>query len=167
MFKFSKLSVFVFAAALMGGCQSSQPTTHSELFTPEDKPTDASRLAAAQVNRGARADATLYACHFDGQYLNSLGMTKLDQMVRADNDPPVQVWLALPDDDQFASRRMSVAAYLKDQGLSSEQIEFGRGPNPDTYHSAADGLTDLSKMDSGSGSSSGGSSAPPGAGATP
>jgi hypothetical protein len=158
MSKLMRLQTLILAAAVLAGCQQTPPPNHGEVFAPEDQPTDTSRLLAAQVDRGARADATLYACHFDGQYLNSLGMTKLDQMLRADNDAPVEVWLAVPDDDKFSSRRMSVAAYLKEQGLSADQVLFSRGANPASDHPAAESLKDLTKMDSDAQGSSGGGS---------
>jgi len=89
-------------------------------------------------------------------------MAKLDRMLKDQADPPVEVWMNLPEDEKYESRRMSVAAYLKDKGLPSDEVVFGKG-NPDTDHPAAQGLKDLPKADqqdtsssSSSGSSTGG-----------
>jgi hypothetical protein len=38
-------------------------------------------VAEHQAMLGAQADPTLYACHFDGVTLNSLGKAKLDAML--------------------------------------------------------------------------------------
>jgi len=170
-----KLKAIVFAAALMpvAGCsqQQSPPVSHGEVILPDDQVTEMRKLADAQAQRGALNDSTLYPCHFEGGYLNSLGMAKLDSMLKADCDPPLQVWLAVPDDDHLEARRMSVGSYLKYRGLSPEQVSFGKGANPDTSHPAELDLKNLSKTDTASDASasggSGGSSAPPTPGATP
>jgi len=144
----SMAAVLMLAAA----CQSKQPENHGEVFAPDDQPTAMDHLLDAQAARGARADATLYAVHFDGPNLNPLGMYKLDLMLKDDSALPLSVWMDVPDDDSAQSRRMSVATYLKDRGIAPERVTFGHGPNPDVAHSAAQGLADLPKTDTDSGS---------------
>jgi len=154
------------------GC-SQTPIQHGEEFAADGQVSQVTKIADAQANRGARVDATLYPFHFDGKYLNALGMAKLDRMLKDQADPPVEVWMNLPEDEKYESRRMSVAAYLKDKGLPSDEVVFGKGGNPATDHPAAQGLKDLPKADqdsSGSGTSSSptiGTSAVGGAAATP
>jgi hypothetical protein len=147
---------FTLAAA---GCQEAPPISHGEEFAPVGQVSQVTKIMDAQANRGARSDATLYPFHFDGRYLNALGMAKLDRMLKDQADPPVSVWLNLPPDEQYEARRLSVAAYLKDKGLPPDEVVFGAGGNPDTNHPAAQGLIDLPKTDEASGgtSSSGGS----------
>jgi uncharacterized membrane protein YgcG len=152
-------SVIFVAAIAMGGCgQQQQPVVnHGEEFPADSQVSSVTKIAEAQADRGARSDATLYAIHFDGRYLNTLGMAKLDRMLRDQADPPVEVWLAVPADEQLNARQMSVAAYLKDRGLPTDEVKFGKGANPATDSPAAQGLKDLPKADQdSSGISSGG-----------
>jgi hypothetical protein len=120
---------------------------HSEDFTPDDQPKAIDRLLDAQAARGARNDATLYAVHFDGPDLNSLGAAKLDWMLKDDSALPLAIWIAVPADEQSAARQASVTTYLKDHGLKPEQIQFNAGPNPHTDYPAASADRDASNSD--------------------
>jgi hypothetical protein len=175
MWKSKTIKAVLFSAAILpfAGCQQAAPINHADDFAPDNQVTQVEKLADAQAARGARADATLYAIHFDGEHLNSLGRAKLDLMLKDDSSLPLKLWLAVPDDAKLASRQQAINAYLNDRGIAGDQVVFGRGPNPDADHSAGKGLTDLANMDASGapGSSSGapgGSSAPPvGGGGTP
>jgi hypothetical protein len=162
MLKPFRLCTIFFLAALLPavGCQQSPPPTvnHGEVIAPDEQVMTMRRIADIQADGGAHNDATLYACHFDGQYLNSLGIAKLDRMLKDDSDLPLAVWLSIPQDERFEARRLSVAAYLKMRGLGTEQVSFNPGGNPDTDHPAADELKNLSKTDTGSSTGSSGSS---------
>jgi hypothetical protein len=135
---------FVIAVA---GCQQAPPNQHGEEFAPDSQVSQVTKIMDAQANRGARADGTLYVHHFDGRFLNSLGMAKLDSMIKDQADPPIAIWLDIPDDGHYESRRMSVAAYLKDKGVPSDEVVFGKGANPEVTHPAAQGLKDLPKTE--------------------
>ena len=96
-----------------------------------------------------RNDATLYAVHFDGTDLNSLGAAKLDWMLKDDSALPLAIWIAIPPDDQSSDRQTSVTTYLKDHGLKPEQIKFNSGPNPHTNYPAASADHDAANSDFG------------------
>jgi hypothetical protein len=155
-----KLAAMAFATALlpMAGCQQQAPLNHGEEFTPEEQVSQVTKLEDVQAARGARSDATLYAIHFDGDHLSTLGMAKLDLMLKDDSALPIKVWLAVPDDGNLEGRREAINAYLKDRGVAADQVVLERGANPDTDHPAAKGLTDLANMDSSSSSGSSSSS---------
>jgi hypothetical protein len=144
---------------LLAGCQQQTPVNHSEDFAADDQPKAIDRLMDAQAARGAAVDATLYADHFDGSQLNSLGTAKLDLMLKDGGSLPISVWMAVPEDDKMQMRRLAVAAYLKEKGVPLDQIRFAAGPNPDTGSPAAKGLKDLDKLESDS-TDSGNSSSP-------
>lgn len=145
-----KLNAIISAAVLLlaAGCENDNKV-HSEEFMPADQARDTVRLFDAEAARGAAEDGTLYACHFDGPALNSLGMAKLDAMLAAGGPVPLKVWMAVPEDEQAQSRRLSVGTFLKDRGLVAEQIQFGRGSNPAADHSAADGVKNLAAASGG------------------
>ncbi|HTW93726.1 MAG TPA: hypothetical protein VMD30_02960 [Tepidisphaeraceae bacterium] len=171
-------SALVLLNAGLVGCQNDNMSneSHGEQFYPEDAQRDSTRLEMTQADCGALADGTLYPIDFSGDKLNSLGEAKLDRMILADPPLPLKVWMAIPDDGQAETRRVSVGTFLSDRGLTVEQITFGVGPNPESYSSADAQLagfvkletTDESQANSGntatgsssgsSGSSSGGSS---------
>jgi hypothetical protein len=145
MFRTILLTASIF---LLAGCQQQTAINHADDFAPDDQPKAINRQTDAQAERGAGADATLYACHFDGANLNSLGKAKLDLILKDSGGENLTLWMALPDDASAQMRRLSVAGYLKDHGVAPEQVTFGSGANPDTDHPAAQSLKDLAKTDS-------------------
>lgn len=159
MKKLARRTVVVCGCALLltwsMGCQSDSSApkpanVHGEAFTSPDQKASPAKFADAQAASGARADATFRNAHFDGENLNSLGMAKLDMML-ADDDActPMKVYLDLVSDDPFKSARQdSVVRYMKDKGLTEEQLQFVLGPNPKTNHSAAQDIANLKKTDS-------------------
>src|SRR5258708_18246001 len=86
-------------AGPLAGCREMAQTAGSDAFPPEDDSRSYRRFAAAQEAAGARHDGMLYAYHFDGEHLNSLGEHKLSMMLQAnDHALPVVVYLNVPDD---------------------------------------------------------------------
>jgi hypothetical protein len=138
------------ALLAIGLCGCAQPTvaTNAELFAPDNEPKAMNLLLNSQASAGAASDATLFTCHFHGADLNSSGTTKLDLILADGGKGPLKIWMAVADDELAESRRVAVGTYLKDHGVPLDDIQFGRGANPDTNHPAAKGLLDLPKADS-------------------
>ena len=146
--------------ALYTGCEN-QPTAPmrplnnrpvtSDYFVPQGEVRDFQRMEHAQAASGARADAMLYAYHFDKGELNSLGKEKLALMLDDDDsNNPMTVYLNIPENDEFKSARQdAVVAFLKDQGLEEKQVSFKLGPNPDAGSPASIGLARLQKTETG------------------
>jgi len=135
------------AAAVTGitsGCQQETSTSssihraHGEVFRPDDEPRAVDNVMFAQAAAGARADSTLYGCHFDTHGLNSLGRAKLALMLR-DEQPidPLVVYLDIPSYMPAEPAHTSVNDFLKSRGLTETQIELVDGANPRTLHGAA------------------------------
>lgn len=150
-----KFATFFFAVLALAGCQNKNPDPTLEAFFPEDvgetrKPNQFADLMAAS---GARSDATLYSHHFDGAKLNSLGEQKLTLMLSDDDAPaPMTVYLDLNEKEAVSKQRQTaVVAFLKDKGLTDQQIEVLYGDNPSTRTPAAPGIADVGKTDTGSG----------------
>jgi hypothetical protein len=140
----------VITALAGSACQpADQPAvSHGEDFIPQGEMRATQRFALVQEANGARSDATLYACHFDGKVLNSLGEQKLSLMLQADQAcDPLTIYLSINNDDLYAARQQAVQSFLVEQGLKGEQIAFKSGANPDSYSSAADNLAAESKID--------------------
>lgn len=138
---------------------------HGERFLADGAPRPVHRFADVQSATGARADGTLYACHFDGQAgLNSLGRRKLDLMLKGDAAAPLVVYLDVPrsvaDDSSTSTaapqagaaantgdpRAESVRLYLADRGLRGAQVELRDGPNLRSSQPARDGLRGLKRL---------------------
>ena len=121
--------------ALAAGCHDQQNTAavvHGEVFTDQESH-DLYRIEDAQAARGARQDATLHACHFNGDQVNSLGQDRLDLMLHDGGIyTPLVVWLDVPQDDQLAGRQQSVSMFLKDRGMRDDQMKLELGSNPDS-----------------------------------
>jgi hypothetical protein len=165
--KYLKTTCFVAAAStilLITGCQSSDTQqAESDAAHSQAEITETARLEHTQMAAGARADCTLYGCHFDGANLSSLGTSALD-LVLADPHRcnPLVVYLAVPEDTYAQDRRLAIGHYLEDKGgLKPEQIEFQPGPNPATFHATDTQLGYYPKTDTstdGAGASAAGSS---------
>jgi hypothetical protein len=139
---------FLLIALAAAGCAQPTVATNAELFAPDNEPKAMDLLLNSQANAGAASDATLFTCHFHGADLNSSGTTKLNLILADGGKGPLKIWMAVADDELAESRRVAVGTYLKDHGIPLEEIQFGRGANPDTDHPAAKGLLDLPKADS-------------------
>src|SRR5665213_82024 len=116
------------------GCETAprDAVIHGEDFVPDDAARSAREFVNMEAANSARADATLRLYHFDNGILNSLGEDRLDMILRnGDANSPLVVYLDLPPEDPDNTRRQTaVNAYLKDRGLTDEQIQFKAGPNP-------------------------------------
>ena len=169
LLKYIKTTCFVTAAStilIATGCQSDNTLQKQESDTAhsQNEISETARLEHTQMAAGARAECTLYPCHFDGPTLSSLGTTQLDLILDDSHScNPLVVYLAVPEDSLAQDRRLAIGRYLEDRGgLKAEQIEFHDGPNPETYNAVDLQLGYLVKTDTAldgdsSGSSSSGS----------
>ena len=138
------------AAGLAAGCQNRpEREIHGEMFPADEDVRPVDRMVEAQSAAAARADATLNAYHFDrSAALNSLGRSKIDLMLRDDEDAlPLVVYLDVRDAAGSLDRhRDAVRHYLADRGVADEQVEFREGPNLEFNRPARDGLRGLNKL---------------------
>jgi hypothetical protein len=166
LLKHLKTTCFLAAAStilLVNGCQSDTQRAESDASHSQAEITETARLEHTQMAAGERAECTLYADHFDGPTLSSLGTSALDLML-ADSHScnPLVIYMAVPDDSYSQDRRLAIGRYLEDKGgLKPEQIEFQAGANPQTLHAVDAQLTYYPKTDTAldGGGSTGGSSA--------
>ena len=85
------------AGASLTGCAKTE-VSH-KLFQRESEVHDMDRFAAAQSAAGARQDGMLYAHHFSGSELNSLGRQKLHLMtLDKPSTEPLAVYLNITND---------------------------------------------------------------------
>src|SRR4051812_50209213 len=133
----SKLMILALAAAGFAGCSRSQPhETSYELFGSDKEVKDMDRFAAAQSAAGARQDGMLYAHHFSGAELNSLGRSKLHLM--AEDKPvtePLAVYVNTTNDPLAHERETAGGKNLKEHGLSASEGQIKMGGNPKATYS--------------------------------
>lgn len=129
---------------VVSGCghereQQGNVTMHGEQFVPDETARSVHENVTASAANAARIDGTLRDYHFDLADLNSLGTERLDLMLRNGNAyNPLVVYLDLPSEDAMTvKRRATVMAYLKDRGLTDDQIEFRNGANTKVNSPAA------------------------------
>lgn len=158
-------------ALYSGGCfnNKAEKQADAHFFASCDEVRDTQRIAHVQAAAGARQDATLLPYHFDKGELNSLGRQKLSLMLDDDaSNNPIIIYINVPASDEFkAARQDAVVAYLKDQGLEESQISFRPGPNPDAHMPASEGLSRLSKTETGGAGGSSSSAGNPSQGQAP
>ena len=132
---FVSVTAGVAMLTLSAGCQtaSNDSLVHGEQFLPNDAERAMYDFNEMEAANSARADATLRSYHFDGTTLNSLGEERLALMLHnGDMAAPLVAYLDLPtDDSKTEKRKQVVVAFLKDKGLTDDQIELRSGPNPD------------------------------------
>ena len=131
------LAAAVVVLGVSAGCQEDQ-----EEFFKDDK--GGERVTAfgdVQSANGARNDAMLYARHFEGAELNSLGRQKVLLMLQdCDNCEPVTVHLVhCGEGELLANRKQAVELYLK----------TADGPNTLTFRPASNDLVRFAKTESG------------------
>ena len=166
------------ALCLVGGCRkNAEEAMRGEKFPLDSEQRSVRSFAEAQAASGARADATLRAYHFNGPELNSLGRAKLELMLK-DDEPaePLLVYLDVPAGYPLGEKwRGSALQFLKDQGLTEQQVRFEAGGNTVRSVPAEDSIRGLEKLRSGpdgapaggaegSGGGDGGAPAPTGGG---
>ncbi|MEM8873471.1 MAG: hypothetical protein AAGD32_04350 [Planctomycetota bacterium] len=156
------------ATVLIAGC-GKLPESNDKAFFPERDDRHALLMAERQAEIGAAKDGTLYAFHFDGDELNSLGRQKLGRIDRGTSpaaDLTIYVDIDI-DDDATDARKASVAAYLDTLGVPVDRIAMNDGPNPRT-HSVAKTLKAEAAGDLGpAGNDTGGIGGATGGGETP
>jgi hypothetical protein len=132
---------------LAAGC--AEHTKPDPEFAAEGTIRPHQRMADIQRANGARGDGNLYAAHFTDDALNSLGRAKLDVMMRdVESVRPLTVHMAsAPSRDALMRRIESVTAYLKDNGLTEQQMNFMSGPNGESFHPVAPELNNLRKLE--------------------
>jgi len=148
-----RITLPIIAIALAGasftGCAKTE-VSH-KLFARESEIHDMDRFAAAQSAAGARHDGMLYAHHFSGTELNSLGREKLHLM--ASDKPatePLAVYLNTNNDPLAHEREAAISKFLQaDHGLASADVQIKMGANPSASFPAGPALTRISKTESG------------------
>jgi hypothetical protein len=139
---------FTLASATLTGCK--QEVSH-KLFERESEIHDMDRIAAAQSAAGARQDAMLYARHFSGAELNSLGRSKLHLMtLDKPSTEPLAVYLNTTNDPLAHERETAIGKYLQGEGLAAADVQIKAGANPHATYPSASGLIRYSKTESGS-----------------
>ncbi len=131
------------------GC-SQTPINHAEKFDPQLQKQDVQAILRTQEAAGARAESTLYAQHFDGPVLSSLGTKELD-LVLTDSHScnPLVIYLDLPTTDYAQDRKDAIGRYLMDKGgLKTDQIVFREGANPAAGAWVEDHLKNYDRTDS-------------------
>lgn len=157
-----KWTILSLALLTLASCQGKEQTLDPTLegFFPGDvgEVSKPHQFAEVQAAAGARGDAMLSKQHFDGTRLNSLGEEKLAYMLKDDDAPaPMTVYLNLDEKDaRSKSRQASILTFLKDMGLTENQVTILYGDNPDQRSPAGPQVTRLSKTESGGDSTSGG-----------
>ena len=136
---------------LAAGCNHDTKKDHQDDFFPDWRGSSVKKLNQTQTAAGARSDGMLYARHFDGEHLNSLGKQKLSLMLGDDTAAkPMTVYLVnAGTGDLLEKRKGSITAYLKDGLRPDEKVEFVNGTNPNAVHPAAESMARLGKTESG------------------
>lgn len=139
----------------LAGCKDAPATKWSinDSFDNELEPRATNTILAQQASVGAREDGNLYASHFNGAELNSLGKQKLNLMSSGREIGKLKVFLAVPKDADYAGREGAVSSYLASCGLTTDAFSITAGPNPNSKSYAADGLKALQQTE---GAASGG-----------
>ena len=146
LMKASKLAILTAAALLTTAPGCKEAHVH-EAFFPNLHESRTAQTLYAQSARGARIDATLYAIHFDGPALNSLGQSKLDLMMEdAAGTGTLAVYVSAPH-DQSDPRRAAVEQYLTAAGLATTAFTTHAGVNPHATHLASDSLVRMNKTE--------------------
>jgi hypothetical protein len=146
---------YLLAGALVlvsSGCKTDKnQQQQQEAFFPDTARSSVHKFERSQTAKGARTDGMLYAHHFDGENLNTLGKNKLGLMLGADTGAKVmKVYLVnVGTGDLLEKRKTAVTNYLKDGLRPDEKVEFVTGTNPDTYHPAAETIARVPKVESG------------------
>jgi hypothetical protein len=135
------------AGATLGGCTKEVSHKH---FERETEIHDMDRFAAAQSAAGARQDGMLYAHHFSGTELNSLGRSKLHIMtLDKPATEPLAIYLNTTNDPLAHERETAIGKYLQDHGLTATDMQIKMGANPHATTPSAAGLIRYSKTESG------------------
>ena len=159
----NKIKIFlVVSVAAIGsaGCkddaarqrEAREPDTrqHGEQFLAAGELGTAQKVDRAQQAVGARADASLHACHFENAKLNSLGEEKLRLMMqgREDAGTPLIVFVDTPTNDpRFGEREDSIKQFCDANSLATNQLEIHHGMNPASISPASGHIQNLTKAE--------------------
>ena len=137
---------------LSTGCTKEQKSDNNPFF-PDPAASSVRKYERTHAAKGARSDGMLYAHHFDGDRLNSLGRQKLSLMLADDNgETTMKVYLvSLGDGALLDARKNAINAYLKDGLRPDEKLEFVTGMNPNTTHPAAQTIARMDRVETGNG----------------
>jgi hypothetical protein len=132
------------------GCSKEQKS-HNDPFFPDPQASSVRKFERSQTAKGARNDGMLYAHHFDGDRLNTLGKQKLTLMLGDDTGAKtMKVYLVkLGEGATLDARKKAINDYLKDGLRPDEKLELVNGINPDTYHPSAPTIARMSKTEVG------------------
>jgi hypothetical protein len=137
----------IIAGATLAGCHQE---VSEKLFERESEIHDMDRFAAAQSSAGARQDGMLYAHHFSGAELNSLGRSKLHLMtLDKPATEPLAVYLNTTNDPLAHERETTISKYLQEHGLTATDMQIKMGATPRATSPSASGLIRYSKTESG------------------
>jgi len=155
--KLAIAAILLASLPTLAGCRKSEPEASRDLtgirgeqFRPANEPRHVHRILDTAAASGARADATLHAIHFDAGNpgaLNSLGEQKLDLMLSDDDALPMAIFLNVIGDDLYPAREQSVKVYLRDRGLSEQQIKVLAGANTGNVTATAPKVRDAQTAD--------------------
>jgi hypothetical protein len=149
-----KTTTYLLAGALViasTGCTKEQKSTKDDPFFPDPKASSVNKFERSQTARGARSDGMIYAHHFDGDRLNSLGKQKLTLMLGDDTgEKTMKVYIVkIGEGATLDARKKAITEYLKDGLRPDEKLELVNGMNPDTWHPSAPTLARVSKTEVG------------------
>lgn len=148
MSRITKIALMLAVGVVLVGCSSNKDdTAWEDPFFPSDRVTPPSKaMSDRQAANGAAADGMLFDVHFDGSELNSLGVQKLDLMVKGSSPAtPLKVFLNMPKDaDTTNARQTAVEKALDAAGVAKEKYVIAVGPNPGVLNSAEAGIRALS-----------------------
>ena len=88
----------------------------------------------------------MYAHHFTGTRLNSLGRQKLSAMIGGREIGKIEVFMAMSKDGEYTARQNDVMAFLQSRGMRDNMFVISDGPNPNLGTPAAQGLNGLAKQ---------------------
>jgi hypothetical protein len=137
----AKTVIVATVLALATGCtlnKTGDEKWQDPFFPSEDKKSSVDLMLEHTRAKGAAADATLYAAHFDGDELNGLGQQKLSRIVQGrQKNVPVTVYINTPDEpDRVARRASMVEAALGKLSVYGSDAKIELGPNPNSGGSA-------------------------------
>ena len=115
----------IVAIAFVAGCENNRKYFPDGAYRVNDQHED------VQAANGALADGTLYARHFSGDKLNSLGQTKLSLMAQGakSSTDTVRVFLDMPEAAVTELRKEVIKQFFAERGIIDERLAIAVGPN--------------------------------------
>ncbi|HEX8342336.1 MAG TPA: hypothetical protein VF624_15640 [Tepidisphaeraceae bacterium] len=147
-----QISVFAVTIAILAGCRGGEDgpkLSANDHFRPDDEPRAVHNIFSAQAAVASREDGQLFAHHFTGTALNSLGRQKLGAIIGGREVPRIEIYMNVPKDGDYSGRQTAVMAFMDDRGIAREAFVVNDGANPKLGSPAAQGLNGLSKQSGG------------------